>query len=320
MAVPSSLFPIRTETSQRRTSCLSDSGSSECPSIPSIASSPTVRLETPIHLLNHAIPPCLGAAAGSHLQPLAAPSSPAVAALHRGSELVPSRPLCLDFLNGKCRRQRAYCRYYHPQPEEVTLLAPATASPDAATATPAAAGTVNDPTRPVCEVWALTGFCKYGPRCWKQHPQLSVQLSPSVAEPITYKFQQWLQSRLQEPSSPALTNSRNSAPSPTSRRSSVTSFEIPRSPLSDGNSSSGLLTLAQERMKSPSMEGLRAASTTSPSPPLATLPAPGTGSGFAAAALPPSPSVGDSPATAVAPAPTLRATADPPFVHQPYAL
>lgn len=62
-----------------------------------------------------AIPPCLGAAAGSHLQPLAAPSSPAVAALHRGSELVPPRPLCLDFLNGKCRRQRAYCRYYHPQ-------------------------------------------------------------------------------------------------------------------------------------------------------------------------------------------------------------
>lgn len=47
-----------------------------------------------------------------------------------------------------------------PQPGEVTLVVPPTASPEpAAPVDPAVAGTVNDPSRPICEVWALGRSC-----------------------------------------------------------------------------------------------------------------------------------------------------------------
>jgi len=63
----------------------------------------------------------------------------------------------------------------------------------------------NNPTSPtsrasgaICEVWALTGFCKFGQKCWKEHPKfVDVQLDQNVAEPVTKKFQEWLQSRSQ---------------------------------------------------------------------------------------------------------------------------
>eukprot|EP00668_Euglena_longa_P007203 GGOE01008616.1.p1 GENE.GGOE01008616.1~~GGOE01008616.1.p1 ORF type:complete len:259 (-),score=41.82 GGOE01008616.1:647-1387(-) len=92
------------------------------------------------------------------------------------------RPLCLDFLNGNCGRQRSHCRYYHPTPEEAVGLFTSPLQP------------VN-PLRPICEVWALTGFCKFGARCWKQHPERVAQADAPVAEPVTRKFQEWLLSQ-----------------------------------------------------------------------------------------------------------------------------
>ena len=46
----------------------------------------------------------------------------------------------------------------------------------------------------ICEVWLLTGFCKFGDACWKQHlPRW--QATPKVAEPLTKKFQGWMEGR-----------------------------------------------------------------------------------------------------------------------------
>jgi len=86
-----------------------------------------------------------------------------------------ARPLCLDYLNGTCGRMRAHCKYYHPKPGEVV---PEHHSND------------------VCEVWALSGFCKFGSKCRKQHPPgIGSPLHEPVAEPFTRKFQEWLQSQ-----------------------------------------------------------------------------------------------------------------------------
>eukprot|EP00667_Euglena_gracilis_P024348 EG_transcript_27968 len=180
--------PVHIDDLRRHTSCLSGCWSSECSTAPSSGGCPvTLPTQVDLHVF----------IAGDSRPLPAMPGSPATPpSQQRSSEPTSHRPLCLDFLNGKCHRQRAQCRYYHPQPEELALMAPATAAPGT---DPAAANTVHDPARPICEVWALTGFCKYGPRCWKQHPQLSAQSSAPVAEPITLKFQQWLQSRLQQP-------------------------------------------------------------------------------------------------------------------------
>eukprot|EP00667_Euglena_gracilis_P025409 EG_transcript_29831 len=108
------------------------------------------------------------------------------------------RQLCLDFLNGKCGRHRSRCRYYHPAPGEVSALP--TVCPQGKKSVPTIAGTIHDPARPVCEVWALTGFCKFGARCWKQHPQLEAQAPSPLAEPLTQKFKEWL---LRQPGTPS---------------------------------------------------------------------------------------------------------------------
>ena len=86
------------------------------------------------------------------------------------------KPLCLDFLKGKCHRFRNGCRYYHPEPGEVVPLEQF-------------AGTQ------VCEVWALSGFCKFGAKCWKEHPEMLRQ-GVCATEPITRKFQGWMHSQL----------------------------------------------------------------------------------------------------------------------------
>jgi hypothetical protein len=72
--------------------------------------------------------------------------------------------VCLDYLKGVCNRKRSRCKFAHPQ---LNLDAPAPVSQ--LCVTPAH-------TR-VCEVWALTGFCKFGERCRDYHP--------AVEEPIT---------------------------------------------------------------------------------------------------------------------------------------
>ena len=61
------------------------------------------------------------------------------------------KPLCLDYLNGTCHRLRSYCRYYHPRLTEL----------------------LQEEKEEVCEVWLLSGFCKFGENCWKQHPTMS---------------------------------------------------------------------------------------------------------------------------------------------------
>eukprot|EP00668_Euglena_longa_P010433 GGOE01012630.1.p1 GENE.GGOE01012630.1~~GGOE01012630.1.p1 ORF type:complete len:334 (+),score=37.02 GGOE01012630.1:59-1003(+) len=252
---------IQSDALRRRTSCLSDCGSSECSSIPSIGGSPTTfRVESQGSFQRQSVHHCM-TVPGSHKQSRQAlVTSPTTSTPCRSPEPPAARPLCLDFLNGKCGRQRAHCRYYHPQPGDVTLVVPPN-SPGPACPTAAVAGTVNDPARPICEVWALTGFCKYGPRCWKQHPQLTAQLASPVAEPITHKFQQWLQTRLQAPSQSvnapqlAVQSSNGSAhvPSPTSRRSSQSFLDTPRSPASGwSDNNMELLQLALDRLRGPS--------------------------------------------------------------------
>eukprot|EP00667_Euglena_gracilis_P033068 EG_transcript_52774 len=114
----------------RRVSYYSDGGSSECSSAPSSGGSPMTGVDTPPRFRRPA----------SHLAH-PSPTSPMTPPPRRGSESGAARPLCLDFLNGKCGRQRAHCRYYHPQPGEVTLVVPPTASADpAAPVDPAVAG------------------------------------------------------------------------------------------------------------------------------------------------------------------------------------
>ena len=93
------------------------------------------------------------------------------------------KPLCLDFLKGDCYRLRQGCRYYHPEPGEVILLEQLADTQ-------------------VCEVWALSGFCKFGTKCWKEHPERLRQVvservvAEGVQEPITKKFQGWMHSQL----------------------------------------------------------------------------------------------------------------------------
>ena len=89
------------------------------------------------------------------------------------------KPLCLDFLKGKCHRFRHGCRYYHPEPGEVVPLEQL-------------AGTQ------VCEVWALSGFCKFGTKCWKEHPEM-LRRGVCATEPITRKFQGWMHTQLALP-------------------------------------------------------------------------------------------------------------------------
>ena len=65
-------------------------------------------------------------------------------------------------------------RYYHPSPGEVIKEDASTKNGD------------------VCEVWALTGFCKFGDKCWKRHPDLPESDHPSrISKPLTKNFEAW---------------------------------------------------------------------------------------------------------------------------------
>eukprot|EP00667_Euglena_gracilis_P035362 EG_transcript_65149 len=104
MAAPSTLSPVLLDASHRRASWVSDCGSSECSSAASAGSSPTFATGTPPRLSPLAVPFATGD--GSPALPFLAPAPHS-----RNSEPAARRPLCLDFLNGKCGRQRAQCRY-----------------------------------------------------------------------------------------------------------------------------------------------------------------------------------------------------------------
>jgi len=58
-----------------------------------------------------------------------------------------NQPVCLDHLKGVCQLKRQKCKYFHPAGEQHS-----------------------DEPRQVCEVYLLTGFCKFGLRCRDYHP------------------------------------------------------------------------------------------------------------------------------------------------------
>lgn len=62
-------------------------------------------------------------------------------------------PVCLDYLKGVCAQKRWKCKYAHP-PLWLVPKGPASE-------------------RHVCTVFVLTGFCKYGDRCFGLHPPLN---------------------------------------------------------------------------------------------------------------------------------------------------
>eukprot|EP00667_Euglena_gracilis_P001913 EG_transcript_1914 len=75
-------------------------------------------------------------------------------------------PICLDFLKGRC--SRAQCRFLHPDLAQYEQLSGAVL---------ARAG------RRVCEVWAMTGTCKFGAKCSRLHP--SVVAGPQPQQVVT---------------------------------------------------------------------------------------------------------------------------------------
>lgn len=85
------------------------------------------------------------------------------------------RPLCLDYLKGRCKQNRYKCKFAHPALDGASP-APVTPEPPS-----------NDPSVQICEVWVLTGFCKFGSKCHYQHPPMTapgggVQCSPAVTK------------------------------------------------------------------------------------------------------------------------------------------
>jgi hypothetical protein len=86
-----------------------------------------------------------------------------------------SRPLCLDYVNGKCMRPADSCRYYHPDATEIDKEKFLEVKPG------------------VCGVWVLTGFCKFGENCWNEHPTTSnATMETKITEPVTRKFRSWV--------------------------------------------------------------------------------------------------------------------------------
>eukprot|EP00667_Euglena_gracilis_P011108 EG_transcript_11334 len=77
-----------------------------------------------------------------------------------------NRRVCLDYLKGRCVRRR--CRFPHPDLSDYRQLSGAVQ---------AQAG------RQVCEVWAMTGQCKFGGKCSKLHPYIITKPAQSAPNP-----------------------------------------------------------------------------------------------------------------------------------------
>ena len=43
----------------------------------------------------------------------------------------------------------------------------------------------------VCEVWWLTGFCKFGVRCWNNHPPTEAGAGGRISKPVTKSFEEF---------------------------------------------------------------------------------------------------------------------------------
>jgi len=78
-----------------------------------------------------------------------------------------TRPsVCLDYLKGECTGKRFHCRFLHPDLADLQLQC----------------GSPTDGAAQVCEVWALTGRCKFGPNCKKLHlPRDSAKICSQTA-------------------------------------------------------------------------------------------------------------------------------------------
>eukprot|EP00668_Euglena_longa_P022958 GGOE01028617.1.p1 GENE.GGOE01028617.1~~GGOE01028617.1.p1 ORF type:complete len:261 (-),score=66.31 GGOE01028617.1:1486-2241(-) len=99
-------------------------------------------------------------------------AAPAKGPLPAKEPVDPSIRVCLDFLKGRCNRMR--CKFLHPDLFQYQQLS---------VAVHAQAG------RQICEVWAMTGQCKFGAKCNKLHPVLVPQpIRPVVTIPMPVVF------------------------------------------------------------------------------------------------------------------------------------
>lgn len=82
--------------------------------------------------------------------------------------------VCLDYLKGVCNDKRYKCKFAHPPMPLVTE-----------------AKTLSTTSKQeVCDVWVLTGFCKFGDKCRFFHPQLddgSVTCAPAITAKMSRK-------------------------------------------------------------------------------------------------------------------------------------
>eukprot|EP01012_Entosiphon_sulcatum_P032848 TRINITY_DN4170_c0_g1_i1.p1 TRINITY_DN4170_c0_g1~~TRINITY_DN4170_c0_g1_i1.p1 ORF type:complete len:622 (-),score=80.75 TRINITY_DN4170_c0_g1_i1:295-2160(-) len=85
--------------------------------------------------------------------------------------------VCLDYLKGVCNDKRYKCKYVHPpMPLGPTLVE-----------APIGGDTVEQK-QEVCDVWILTGFCKFGEKCRFYHPVLDESSAPMCSPAFTAKM------------------------------------------------------------------------------------------------------------------------------------
>eukprot|EP00667_Euglena_gracilis_P010469 EG_transcript_10661 len=131
-------------------------------------------------------------------------------------------PICLDFLKGRCTRTQ--CRFLHPDLSQYEQLSGAVH---------ARAG------RRVCEVWAMTGQCKFGAKCNRLHPSVVVSQQPqptmTMLLPLAAVPQAVLMAPLEAPMGPPtllppphLTASWPPAPSPAGIPTAVPQVSVGR--------------------------------------------------------------------------------------------
>eukprot|EP00668_Euglena_longa_P008462 GGOE01010180.1.p2 GENE.GGOE01010180.1~~GGOE01010180.1.p2 ORF type:complete len:251 (-),score=51.93 GGOE01010180.1:1361-2083(-) len=96
-------------------------------------------------------------------------AAPAKGPLPTKEPVDPSIRVCLDFLKGRCNRMR--CKFLHPDLFQYQQLSGAVQ---------AQAG------RQICEVWAMTGQCKFGAKCNKLHPAFIPQPVVTLPMPVVF--------------------------------------------------------------------------------------------------------------------------------------
>eukprot|EP01006_Ploeotia_vitrea_P047922 TRINITY_DN67177_c2_g2_i1.p1 TRINITY_DN67177_c2_g2~~TRINITY_DN67177_c2_g2_i1.p1 ORF type:complete len:478 (+),score=107.85 TRINITY_DN67177_c2_g2_i1:84-1517(+) len=100
-----------------------------------------------------------------------------------------SNPVCLDHLKGVCAQKRWKCKYAHPP---LWLVPKNVSGSDCANAENTEAGKEGEgqsqQNRHVCTVFVLTGYCKYGDKCFGLHPRMEDNafcLPATAAKPLS---------------------------------------------------------------------------------------------------------------------------------------